>query len=111
MISSNERTLLRELAKRYAEVAALPVQAERQARVVLDLLLPDDQALARAARQQGNLGVNAEDFQNRFRVGKQRRRHEHQAQPDLWRPQLPAQLLRPPLQAGLVEAACPMGRH
>ena len=87
------------------------IQRERQARVLLHLMLAHDQALTRTPRQQRNPRMHPEDLQDLLRAGKEPRRHEHQPQRHLRRGQLVAQILRPLLEVGLLEVARPVRRR
>ena len=100
--------VLREM-QRLQLRAGQGVQTQREAGVVLQFVLFDDQALAGTARQQRDLRVHPEDFQHLFCVRKESRRHEHEPEPDAGRAQLVAQRLGPPLQPGFIEVSGPMG--
>ena len=86
------------------------IQRERQPARVFEFAPAGDQPRARTARQQRNAGVDAQDFQRCFRVREKLGRHEHQAERNLRRGQLPPQILRPVAQAGFVKTARPMRR-
>src|SRR5438132_538251 len=86
------------------------VKAKREAGVFFDLLFADDQAGAGTANEQWHLRMDAKNFEDWFRVGKEFRRHEDKSERNLLSAQLMAQRFRPLLEARFVEAVRPMGR-
>ena len=102
--------LLREV-NRLQLGAGQGIQAKGQARVLLHLMVPDDQALTRTPGQQRNPGMHTQNLQHLLGAGKESRGHEDQPERHLRRGQLGAQTLRPLLEARLVEVARPVRRR
>ncbi len=87
-----------------------PVKTQGDARVLLDLEGPHNEALAGATGQQRDAPVYAQDVQDLLRAREEARGHEHQPKRHRGRAQLPAKILRPSLQTRLLELPGPMIR-
>src|ERR1019366_153205 len=88
--------------------AGQSIEGHAQARVLLNLMLPDDQALARTPGQQGNPGMHPQNLEHLPGARKESRGHEDEPERYVRRCQLGAQTLRPLLEARLVEVARPV---
>ena len=84
------------------------IKREYDTGVFLQLLIARHERSAGTTRKQRNARMDAEDFENLFRLRKKARRHEHKTKRHLRRAQLVSQIFRPFAQPGFVEVLLPM---